>query len=135
MPARPRPRARARYSTPGDRVREQGIRTLIKLYRRLSTKLDLGCRIIEADKLLRITRDMGTESQKATVFGMLNAKFGMLLGCHCDDANCPHAVEIVGGQFDCNCRILEKLDCASLYVYGYSSGDHHTFYPPGHRPS
>jgi hypothetical protein len=100
----------------------------IKRYHRLYPKLNLQCRVIEATQLLKVTRDVGSDTQKATVFKMLNNIKWIQLGCNCTDDNCSQIVPNEG----CYCRFNESLDCKGLYAFATDGLRH--FYPPGFRP-
>jgi hypothetical protein len=94
------------------------VREYIRLFGKLSKRIDIECRVIEAHQLLTVTREFGTNEQKNKVFKTLRHKEnlqGIRLACRCRDNGCSWW----GGSAGvCSCLGNESLNCAGLYVFG-----------------
>lgn len=87
------------------------IREGIRLYGKLSKRIGLECRVIEAFQLVKVTQSLGTDEQKSKVFDLLNGKMGIKFGCQCDG-------ECEWQDADgCHCVSNASLNCPGLYPF------------------
>lgn len=90
-------------------------------YKSLAPKIDILCRLMEAQKLFTMTKKWGNPIQRDEVMRLFKIRsLGIFLQCRCDDSECSWANYDEGEDVTyCECIANNEMGCRGLFVVAF----------------
>ncbi len=103
----------------GYRRQKKHLKEIMASYAKLSPKVKMGCRIVEARNLLELVKEQGDREQLNEMKKLFaDRRLGVIqMACDCTSSSCDWSQEDSYGEIDsCNC-LEQNVICRGVFVY------------------